>query len=284
MISKIIPLIPPHKLYVEVFGGGGAVLFAKEPAKYEVYNDLDSGLTNFFSIVKDPEQYPRFRHYAVTTPFSRSYFYKFCEEWENEKDPAIRAYKWYVINRMSFGGLFGNSWGSAINTVTGNMVQTCASWIAALNRLDATHERLQGVTIHNEGWEEIFGKYADLKNALIYCDPPYVMESRKAGEYSCEMTNEEHEQFVVACLRAEAKIIISGYDHSIYNPLVKHGWEMLGFNARCHIAGRTNIQKDKIQERKTSEHLNRVEVLWLSPQCISSGHKKLKTKLFEEEQ
>ena len=32
-VSKLLPLMPPHLSYVEVFGGGASLLFAKEPSK-----------------------------------------------------------------------------------------------------------------------------------------------------------------------------------------------------------------------------------------------------------
>lgn len=40
LLKYILPLIPPHERYTEAFCGGCAVLFAKEPSKCEVINDL----------------------------------------------------------------------------------------------------------------------------------------------------------------------------------------------------------------------------------------------------
>ena len=39
--------------YVEVFGGGGWVLFHKPPGKFEVYNDFNSNLANLYRCVRD---------------------------------------------------------------------------------------------------------------------------------------------------------------------------------------------------------------------------------------
>lgn len=39
--------------YIEVFGGGGWVLFGKPPSGMEVYNDYNSDLTNLFRCVRD---------------------------------------------------------------------------------------------------------------------------------------------------------------------------------------------------------------------------------------
>ena len=39
--------------YIEVFGGGGWVLFGKQPDKFEVYNDFNNNLTNMFAVIRD---------------------------------------------------------------------------------------------------------------------------------------------------------------------------------------------------------------------------------------
>lgn len=52
MIKKLLPMLPDHSGYVEVFGGAGWLLFGKEPSKWEVLNDYDSNLMNFWLVVK----------------------------------------------------------------------------------------------------------------------------------------------------------------------------------------------------------------------------------------
>ena len=39
--------------YVEVFGGGGWVLFHKPPGKFEVYNDFNPNLANLYRCVRE---------------------------------------------------------------------------------------------------------------------------------------------------------------------------------------------------------------------------------------
>lgn len=59
MVAKLLPLIPPHKIYVEPFGGGASLLFAKEPSPVEVYNDIDSAVRVIASC-KGEEVYEKF--------------------------------------------------------------------------------------------------------------------------------------------------------------------------------------------------------------------------------
>ena len=47
LVKTLLPLIPKHKCYVEVFGGAGWMLFGKEKSSVEILNDFDNGLMNF---------------------------------------------------------------------------------------------------------------------------------------------------------------------------------------------------------------------------------------------
>jgi len=53
LIKKLLSLVPPHRVYVEVFGGSAELLFRKEPSKIEVYNDIDGELVNLFEVVRN---------------------------------------------------------------------------------------------------------------------------------------------------------------------------------------------------------------------------------------
>ena len=58
LVKVLLPLIPEHKCYVEVFGGAGWLLFGKEPSKVEILNDYDEELMNFWSVVQNaPDQF-----------------------------------------------------------------------------------------------------------------------------------------------------------------------------------------------------------------------------------
>ena len=107
MVAKLLKLVPPHRGYVEPFGGGASLLLAKAPARVETYNDLDSALVGFFKVLADPRLFKRFYRRVQATPYSRELYNQYREEWQAEEDPVIRAYKWFVVARMSFGGIFG---------------------------------------------------------------------------------------------------------------------------------------------------------------------------------
>src|SRR6266571_3787824 len=53
LAPSIAKLLPPHRIYVEVFGGAASVLLAKKPSQIEVYNDRDGALVNLFEVLRN---------------------------------------------------------------------------------------------------------------------------------------------------------------------------------------------------------------------------------------
>jgi DNA adenine methylase len=112
LTGKLIPLIPEHETYVEVFGGSAALLFAKDRSKLEVINDVHSGLVNFYRVLRDPERSIRLKELLDLTPFSREEFLSCRDTWRDCDDEVEKAYRWFVMMRQSYGGIgktFGNS-------------------------------------------------------------------------------------------------------------------------------------------------------------------------------
>lgn len=48
----IVGFFPEHVTYVEPFGGGAGILLRKPVVNTEIYNDLDSDVVNFFSVLR----------------------------------------------------------------------------------------------------------------------------------------------------------------------------------------------------------------------------------------
>jgi DNA adenine methylase len=64
---------------------------------------------------------------------------------------------------------------------------------------------------------------------FLYCDPPYLMETRRSGPmYRFEMTREEHEELLDVLLRLPCMVLISGYWSDLYadRPM---GWSTASF-------------------------------------------------------
>jgi len=266
MVNKLLKLIPDHKVYVEAFGGGASLLLAKAPSKVEVYNDIDSGLVNFFRVLRDKEKFQRFYEKVYLTPYSREE-YNYCNHtWENCEDDVERAHRWFVVARQSFAGRFGNGWGFDVTTSTRGMAKECSAWLNTIEGLPLIHQRLRTVQIEHKDFRDIIKTY-DTVDTFFYLDPPYVPETRKIGKYRYEMTNKDHEDLVDLLLNIKGKAMLSGYVNSIYKKLEDAGWMRHDFETACHAIGRTK-QTGILGKGTALEKYKRVESVWLSPNCI----------------
>jgi len=261
--ARLVSLLPPHRIYVEVFGGSAAVLLAKPPSPVEVYNDIDSGLVNFFRVLRDPERFERFRRLVELTPYSREEW-EFCRAtWESCSDDVERAWRWYVVARMSFGGVFGASWGHTLLSSSRGMAEAVSRWLSGVEGLPEVAVRLLRVQVENRDFRELFPLY-DTPDTLWFCDPPYVPETRRDGEYRHEMALADHEDLVRLLLGIRGSAVLCGYRHEVYRPLEEAGWVRYDWPAVCSVVGRTRLT-GLLGDGSASAAQPRVESVWVGP-------------------
>ena len=263
MVAKLLPLFPAHRTYVEPFGGGASLLVAKTPSPVEVYNDLDEGLVGFFRMLRDPEKFAKFHLLASLTPYARREWEDCRDTWESCEDEVERAYRWFVIARQGFSGLFASSWSSAITLSRRGMAKTAGTWLSCIEMLPQIAARLLRVQIECQDWRVILNRY-DTVETLFYCDPPYVLATRRDGGYKHEMTQADHQNLVKVLLSIQGMCILSGYAHGVYNPLEDAGWERHDWKTACYAAGRT--RNSNLQGNGSALlHQPRTESAWVKP-------------------
>ncbi len=258
---KLLPLLPSHTAYVEPFGGGGSVLLGKDPVEIETYNDLDTGLYTFFTVLGNNMLFPHFWSRVCHMPYSRNLYEECKTTWYATQDPLERAIRWFVVARQSFSGHFGCSWGTCVGSATNDQAQTTASWQSIMRELPLIHQRLQRVQIECCDFRDCLRRYQGT-GYLAYCDPPYVAGSRKSGGYTHEMTDQDHRDLVGLLLVYDGAVVLSGYPNELYRPLEEDGWKRLDFRACCTSCGHTKGTRHKLSEMK------RTECVWMNPEAI----------------
>jgi DNA adenine methylase len=225
MASKINNIIPEHKLYVEVFGGAGHLLFKKEKSEIEVYNDIDNGLYLFFKVLRNNEKANLLKQKLDLTPYSREEFYNCRDTWRIEQDEIEKVRKWYTCVMQSFSSNL-NTWSHSKTKTRRGMSQAVSQWLGKIeNDLPKAVERLKMVQIENMDYKELLKKY-DSKDTLFYLDPPYIHETRKMTyKYAHELKTSQHKELVEILLHIKGKVILSGYDHEIYDRLLDKDWK-----------------------------------------------------------
>lgn len=175
LAPKIVPFFPPHTCYVEPFCGGASCLFAKAPSPVEVINDVNSDIVNFFRVLRDAQKFEEFHRLTALTPYSREEYARYRTDWRTKwqecADDVERAYRWYVIARMSFAGEFGRSWGRSVSTSRLGIANAVAQWLSIVDMLPAIAERVRTVQIEHGDWLKVLEDY-DTPDTLFYIDPP----------------------------------------------------------------------------------------------------------------
>jgi len=216
LVQKHLELIPPHKCYVEVFGGMATLLFNKKPSKVEVYNDIWGEVVNFFRVLRDDEKWKILQEKLLLTPYSREEF-EFCRDSPSEGiDDIERARRFYVKMRQSFGGKMG--------TFGCGPRRNPKSFFNMIERFWFFHKRLANVYIESLDFEEVIRKY-DTPDTFFYCDPPYI--GNKTGVSFLDMSLEDHKRLVDVLLSIQGKVLLCGYDNDVYKVLEDNGWRKL---------------------------------------------------------
>ena len=180
--------------YVEVFGGGGSVLFNKERSCREVYNDINSDLINLYRCIRLRPQEMLDR---LTFVLNSREEYKLAQERLNKNeyaDPIDRAADFYQVFHFSYGGK-GSSYGANFRGMWSKfpvILEACA--------------RLQGVVIENCDFEKVIRK-TDSPDTFFYLDPPYYFtEDYYPGKV---FLREDHERLAEILLCAQGYWLLS---------------------------------------------------------------------------
>lgn len=249
MANKIIDLFPEHNMFVEGFGGAGHVLFKKSPSPIEIYNDIHNGLYLLFKLLREEDSRNRLIEKIQLTPYSRQEFMECRNSWRNEKDEIEKVRKFYTAIMQSVGGTGSGGWCYAKSKSRRGMSQAVSRWLGNVdeNMVDLI-ERLREIQIENLDIIQLINKY-DKEDTLFYLDPPYVQDTRSAKDvYEYEMGIEKHRELVEKLLHIKGKVILSGYDHEVYNKLIENKWSkvLLGeYSKRSQKHNEGELEKGK---------------------------------------
>lgn len=265
-MHRLLKYVPPHRHYVEMFGGGAALLFAKQPCvSIETYNDLNGGLVNLFRVLRDPDKFERFHRLAALTLYSREEYERCCTL--EPRDDVEWAYALFVRARMSISGksTAAGSWSRHTNCYRGS--GGASRYTGAIERLPQIHARLASVQIERRDFRELFPVFVS-PQTLIYCDPPYLYETRTGtGMYEHEMSREDHRDLLNLLCDYPQMAVLSGYSSNMYNDTLL-GWH------------RVILATENYKITRTSSRPKPNEILWLNPLAWDTLHRNRRLNLF----
>lgn len=245
MVKHLLPLIPKHVCYAEVFGGAMNLLLNKTESKVEYYNDLNSDVVNFFKVLQDKDMRAIFMESCETLLYSRELRADYFQEFKTATDPIRRAFLFFYLNRTGFSALYNK---------TGFGYSTTKSYsklvLRTIDGLPEIVSRLQQVLIDNVSFEVAIERM-DSEDTFFYLDPPYLPETRKHNSrdvYAHEMTLQDHERLIALISEVKGTVMLSGYDNELYNSL---GWKKRQYEVQLYVS-----------RHRTGQH--RTECVWIN--------------------
>jgi DNA adenine methylase len=261
LARQIVPLMPKHRVYLEPFAGGAAILFAKPRAERETLNDLDGQIVRFWRALRDrPDELARA---VALTPYSRSEW-EMCRgggRWrrpqprdlENGADDVEVARQLVVSVDQSFSRS-RHGWSPPSIRFDRRGRWQAGVWENLPLKLARAAERLSGVALECYDAIELIAKF-DQPHTLIYCDPPYPHSARLAPNRMYAIDDEDGTLWprlteVLSCIE-HAAVMVSGYAGEYLPGL---GWREAPL---CHTRSVTARHGSKLEAAP--------EVVWLSP-------------------
>jgi len=246
--AKIAPLIPQGARYIEPFAGAASLFWSRPRSPIEVLNDLDGRVVALFRVLQDDALSRELEERLYYTPYSRSEFVRALSVLADPTAPVLdTAWAFFVAQNQGFSGLSRTEgdWGRNASETS-----HVGGWTRKTSRISAWAERLRGVYIEQRPAIGVI-RYWDSPDAVMYCDPPYLPETRKHGRYAHEMTYQDHIELLEVLMQLRGRVVLSGYDSPLYRVLEHGGWERIELDAPDHR---------RLGERVT-------EVVWRSPNC-----------------
>lgn len=204
-ICDMFPNSDQFNRYIEVFGGGGWVLFSKEKqADLEIYNDADGELVNLMRCIK----YHCSELQREIDGFynSREIFQDVSQQLNCRGFTDIqRAARYFVKMRLSFGA-DGKSFGCSKKPL-----------YRSKDYLSVISDRLKNVLIEKKDFEDLITVY-DRRNSFFYLDPPYHTTEKY---YDVEFTENDHKRLASKLSQIQGKFLLSYNDDMFIRELYK---------------------------------------------------------------
>lgn len=236
--------MPPHRVYCEPYAGGLSILLNKKPAAREVAGDIDARLINCWRHLQGS---PLLLEMVADTEYADSAFQDAARLVPAEMDGCTAAWAFLIRNRFSRGGLGRDfAWSDRLR---GGQPGDVNAWDTIRVELPTIVERIRAVEFHCCDALRLI-RLNDADDALIYCDPPYLHETRTVRKaYTHEMTAKQHAELLKTLCGCRGTVLLSGYRSALYDQALE-GWTRHEFDMPNHSG------QGKAKQR-------RVECLWI---------------------
>lgn len=218
MLPVIMPLIPEHTCYTEVYFGGGSVFWEKQVCKNETISDRLDIVVNFYQQLKT--NFRSLKQLIDASLFSRSLHDKalsFVRGIEKCTKTELAWAFWFTSNYS-----YGNKIGGGIKHSSDTSCNPPD--LLTKNKNEFTHrlvERIEHVHIENRDAIQVLNS-RDVVRAFHFLDPPYPGADQ--GQYA-GYTWEEYETLLIRTETIKGKFMLCNFNSDLLESYIdKNGW------------------------------------------------------------
>jgi len=171
MSKVLVKKIPSHKNYIELFAGGLSMFFRKSKVEWNLVNDLNRDIANFYWVISHPYLYEQFKHTAFYIINSRI-LYDEIEDMSLKRFIIPNVYR-AAMYLFYLSACFNKRIGTGFSDNPGNWKTDI------LDVLELSRKKLDNVIVENMDYVEVIRKYWNKNDTFWYIDPPYVVADKE---------------------------------------------------------------------------------------------------------
>lgn len=216
MADTYLELVPPHRLWCEVFCGAAHVTLHKNPktSELEIINDIFDHLINFFQVIKEmPYEFMRCADWELRARRSFEDCMVVLNKPVNPRpNPQAAWIFWYLIRNSFTGSLSYPRWKyNRVNNPIHRHVHL-ASVLEKWPDIMAVYDRLQHVDIECLDFRDCISRY-DSDGAFFFLDPPYWTPKSGPQDYRYNFGWPDHLDLVKILRGIRGKFMLT-YENS----------------------------------------------------------------------
>ena len=240
MARHILPMIPKHTIYCEPFFGGGAIFFAKKPARLSAINDTNGWAICFYRQLQS--NFDALNEMIQGTLHSEQDHCKAKEILKEGNGTDLeKAWAFFVQTNMSFSGKMFAGFAMGIS---GGGVPAPKVTRNKKARFPQYRNALESAEIFNRDAINVI-KLKDTPETFDYIDPPYV--GSNCGHYE-GYTQEDFYELLELLATIKGKFLLSSYPNdALLSARERYGWRSMDIVQNLSVSGKGTEGKSKTE-------------------------------------
>ena len=235
MVKTILPLIPVHKVYLELFAGSAVVYFSKPLVDVNVINDKQSLILNFYKCAKlQPNKLIR----RIDTLMHAEYYFQWAKEVladDNAKamDKAVAFWALGVMQKKNT-----DCYEISINKQKGVVREgrNCKMLNKAKRSLKESIDKLKSCQVLNRDFRDCLKLFKTSKDLFIYIDPPYINTTQ--GTHYSPFSEADYIELLDYLSTTNHKFMLSSYPNDILAEYIaRNNWEVRQYTKALSAGG-----------------------------------------------